>query len=78
MQNVFKFSNNHLHLVQMDLPVDETFGEVDIFVRSSGQADLWSDVPPRVGLWVRSTFGQTSGQTDLLSDVPPASGFQSD
>ena len=46
-------------------------GQVDIFVRTSGQADLWSDVPipPQdqalvrltflSDLWVRLTFGQT-------------------
>ena len=36
-----------------------------------GQADFWSDVPPRSSLWVRLTFSQTSGQTDLWSDIPP-------
>ena len=41
------------------------------FVRSSGQADLWSDIPPPSGFgsgwhlvtfWVRLTFGQTYSQ----------------
>ena len=35
-----------LHLSQMDHPIDEALGQVDIFVRSLGQADLWSDVSP--------------------------------
>ena len=34
------------HLSQMDPPVNEAMGQVDIFVRSLGQADLLSDVPP--------------------------------
>ena len=36
-----------LHLGQM-APIDEALGQIDIFVRSLGQADLWSDVPPVV------------------------------
>ena len=40
------FQMSFLHLGQMDPPIDEASGQVDIFVRSLGQADLWSDVPP--------------------------------
>ena len=53
-------------------PVGEALGQVDIFVRFLGQADLWSDVLPvgdascQVDIFVRSL-----GQTDLWSDVPP-------
>ena len=39
-----------LHLSQMDTPVYKGLGQVDIFVRSLGQADLWSDVPTRRGI----------------------------
>ena len=67
-------------------PQDQALGQVDIFVRSSGQADLWSDVPFRIRLWFRLTFGQiypqdqalgqvmfgqSLGQADLWSDEPP-------
>ena len=37
---------------------------------TSGQAGLWSDVPPPVQA-SRAMNGTTSGQTDLWSDVPP-------
>ena len=40
------------------------------FGQTSGQVDLWSDVPPRMRLWVRMKFGQTYGQVQLWSDVP--------
>ena len=71
-QSVFKFSHNLSALSQMDPPhTDEVSGKVDIFVRSLGQVDLWSDVPPRMRLWVRLTFGQTFGQADLWSGVLP-------
>ena len=30
----------------MDPLVDEALGQVDIFVRTFGQADLWSDASP--------------------------------
>ena len=49
-----------------------------IFVKFLGKADLWSDVPPRIRLWVRLTFLSdlllrlTFGQT-----YPPGSGFGS-
>ena len=46
-------------------PIGEALGQVDIFVITVGQADLWSDVPPLTGIWwqrvllqVRLTFGQ--------------------
>ena len=71
MQSVFKFSDVLFALSQMDLPMDEALGQVDIFVRSSGQADLWSDVSSRIRLWVRLTFGYAMGQADLWSDVLP-------
>ena len=35
-----------LHLNQMDCPIVEVPVQADIFVRSLGQADLWSDFPP--------------------------------
>ena len=72
-------SNFQISLLQsqMDPPVDEALGQVDIFVRSSGQTDLWSDVPHRIRIEVRLTFGHTLGQTDLWSDIPPGSVFRS-
>ena len=48
-------------------------GQADIFDRSSGQTDLWSDVAPiseasgQVDIFFRS-----SGQADLWSDIHPA------
>ena len=53
-------------------PIGDASGQVDMFVRSLGQADLWSDVPP-----IGETLGQvdifvtSSGQADLWSDVTP-------
>ena len=43
---VFKFSDILFALKSDGPPVDEALGQVDIFVRFLGQADLWSDVPP--------------------------------
>ena len=53
-------------------PVGEAFGQVDIFIRSLGQADLWSDIPP-IGeaLGQVDIFVRAFGQADLWSDVPP-------
>ena len=82
MHSVFKFSDNLSALSQMD-PTDETSGHVEIFVISSGQVDLWSDVPPVSDilwpsvllLWDRLTFGQiypqdvASGQVDIWSGL---------
>ena len=48
MHRVFKFSDNLSALSQMDSHADEALGQVDIFVRSSSQADLWSDVAIQV------------------------------
>ena len=65
------FQITFLHLV-IWTPQDEASGQVDIFVRSSGQVDLWLDVPPigealgHVDIFVRSL-----GQADFWSDVPP-------
>ena len=56
MQSVCKFSDVLFAISQMDPPVDEALGQVDILVRSAGQADLWSDVPPYVMHWLRLTF----------------------
>ena len=54
MQSVFKFSDVLFTLSQMDPPVVEVSGHIDIFVRSLGQDDLWSDGPPaRDLLWPR-------------------------
>ena len=39
-------------------PIGEASGQVDIFVRSAGQADLWWDVPP---------VGEALCQVDFLS-----------
>ena len=36
-----------------------------------GQVDIWSDVPTRMRLQVRLTFGQASGEADIWSDIPP-------
>ena len=44
-------------------------GQIDIFVRSSGQADLWSDGPPQA----KTHCGQVCyycSQVDLWSDIP--------
>ena len=72
------FQMSFLHSSQMETPVDETLGQVDIFLRSLSQADIWSDVPPGRGIYwprvvllqVSLTFGQPLGQSDLSSDVP--------
>ena len=45
------------HLVIQTAPIVKVSGQVDIFVRSSGQAALWSDVPPIV---------KASGQVDIF------------
>ena len=69
MESVFKFSDVLFALGHMDHPIVEVSDEVDIFVRSSGQADVWSDVPP-----VETSCGLVCnyfGQDDLWSDVPP-------
>ena len=56
---------------QMYLPLGEALDQVDIFVRSLGQTDLWSDVPP-----IGEVLGQVRslGQAELWSDVPPTIG----
>ena len=59
-----------LHLKSDGPPIVEDSSQIDIFVRSLGWADLWSDIPP----WWRhlmATFGTTSGQAELWSDIPP-------
>ena len=43
MESVFKFLDVLFALSQMDSPIDETSDQVDIFDRSLGQAELWSD-----------------------------------
>ena len=52
---MFKFSDVLFALSQMD-PLVEASGQVYIFDRSLGQADLWSDGPP---------IGEASGQVDI-------------
>ena len=37
-------------------PIVEALGQVDIFDKSLGQTDLWSDVSLRMRLWVRLTL----------------------
>ena len=71
MQSVFKFS--YVLFALRWTPIGEALGQVDIFVRSLGQADLWSDLPPSmIRLQVRLTFFVRSVcQADLWSDVPP-------
>ena len=49
----------------MRLHVRLTFGQ------TSGQVDIWSDVPPRMRLQVRLTVGQTLDQLDIWSDLQP-------
>ena len=50
MQSLFKFLDV-LFALKSDGPlIDEALGQVDIFVRSLDQADLWSDVPPTRGI----------------------------
>ena len=39
-----------LHLKSDGPLIDEALGQIDIFVRSLGQTDLWSDVPPGRGI----------------------------
>ena len=39
-----------LQLSQMDPPIDEALGQVEIFVTSSGQADFLSDESPSRGI----------------------------
>ena len=48
MQSVFKFSDVLFALRSDGPPIVEVSGQIDIFVRSLGQADLWSDIPPLV------------------------------
>ena len=43
----------------MEPPIGEALGQVDIFVRFSVHADLWSDVPPQ---------DEALGQVDIWSD----------
>ena len=49
-------------------PLGEALGQVDIFVRSSGQVGMWSDVPPGqrhlVAKCVTSLFRLVFGQMD--------------
>ena len=70
MQSAFKFSDVLFVHSQMEPPIVEASGQIDIFGRSLGQADLLSDNPLYVRLWVRMTFSQALGQTDLWSDIP--------
>ena len=66
-----KFQITFLHSLRWT-PIGEALGQVDIFVRSLGQTDLWSDVPPigeasgQIVIFVRCL-----GQADLWSEVPP-------
>ena len=46
MQSVFKFSDALFVLSQVDPPIVEAPGQVDIFDRYLDQADFWSDGPP--------------------------------
>ena len=48
MQSVFKFSDVLFALKSDGGPTDVALDQVDIFLRSLDQADLWSDVPPIV------------------------------
>ena len=41
-----------------------------IFGQISGQVELWSDVSPRMRLWLKMKFGQTMDQVEFWSDVP--------
>ena len=63
------FQITFLHIVRWT-PIGKASGQVDIFVRSLGQADLWSDGPPMA----ETSCGKVCyyfSQVDLLSDVPP-------
>ena len=57
----------------MDPSIVEASGQADIFSKSLGQANFWSDGPPtgepsdQIDIFVRSL-----GQLDLWSDGPPA------
>ena len=55
-QSVLKFSDVLFAFSQMEPPMVEASGQVDIFVRSLGHADLWSDILPWIRLWVRLIF----------------------
>ena len=67
------FQMSFLHLVRW-LPIVEASGQVDIFDRFLGQADLWKDVPPiSEASGQAEIFDRSSGQTDLWSDVPAVS-----
>ena len=76
VQSVFKFSDVLYALSQTYPPVVKVSGQVDIFVRSSCQIDLWSDRPPNRDIsWpslellhVRLTFGQTYPPVEESSD----------
>ena len=63
------FQITFLHLVRWIHPVGKALGQVDFFVRSLGQADLWSDGP-----LVVTSYSQVCSylsQVDLWSDIPP-------
>ena len=50
-QSVLKFSDVPFALKSDGPPpVDEALGQVDFFVRSLGQTDLWSDLSPSRGI----------------------------
>ena len=72
-RKVCKFSDVVFALTQTDgPPVDEALSQVDIFVKSLNQTDLWSDVPtPKDQVWDQDDiFVRSSGHADLWSDVP--------
>ena len=59
-------------------PQDQAMGQVDIFVRSSGQADFWSDTPHKIRLRARLTFlSDLQVRLTFGQMYPPGSGFRS-
>ena len=77
MQSVLKFSDVHFAIKSDRPPIDEALGQVDLFVTSLGQANLWSDILPGSQHLVAKT-GIMLDPVGLSSDVPPveATGVQ--
>ena len=65
LRSVFKTSDNLSALRQMDLYPRMRLWVRLTFGQTSGQFDIWSDVPSRMRLQVRLIFGQTSGWSDV-------------
>ena len=70
-------SNFQISLLHLDrwTPIDKALGQVDIFVRSSDEADFWSDIPPSIRLWLWLTFSDLWARLTFGQTYTPGSGF---